>query len=195
MTDTPTFLSQFVRHPRLVGAILPSGPSLARDVTAPVPRTGHPVVAELGPGTGAFTRAVQRRLDGRGHHLAIELNLEFADRLARRHPEVEVVRGDAATLGSLLADRGHPYADVVVSGLPWAAFAAERQRAVLDGVLAGLGPAGVFTTFAYRHTLPTPPARRFRRLLEGRFEEVVVGRTVWRNVPPALVYHCRRPVR
>src|SRR5688500_7008704 len=86
-------------------------------------------------------------------------------------------------VGALLAARHHPYADVVVSGLPWAAFGADRQRTVLDAVLASLHPAGVLTTFAYRHALPSPPARRFRRLLESRFEEVVLGRTVWRNVP------------
>ena len=29
--------------------------------------------------------------------------------------------------------------------------------------------------------------------LRGAFEEVLVSSTVWRNVPPAFVYVCRRP--
>ena len=32
-----------------------------------------------------------------------------------------------------------------------------------------------------------------RRSLGTRFDEVVAGRTVWANVPPAFVYFCRRP--
>ena len=193
--ETATFLAQFVRHPFTVGAVWPSGPALARDITAPVPRTGHPVVVELGPGTGAFTRAVQQRLAGRGHHLAVELNRVFAAHLARRHPGVDVVDADAGSIGALLDARGHRYADVVISGLPWAAFGPARQRAILSAATGALHPAGVFTTFAYRHALVLPAARRFRRLLATTFEEVTVGRTVWSNVPPALVYHCRRPVR
>ena len=30
----------------------------------------------------------------------------------------------------------------------------------------------------------TPAARRFRRELEARFDEVLVGRTAWRDLPP-----------
>jgi phospholipid N-methyltransferase len=30
-------------------------------------------------------------------------------------------------------------------------------------------------------------------MLTDRFEEVVVGRTVMRNLPPAFVYYARRP--
>ncbi|MCW3841788.1 methyltransferase domain-containing protein [Micromonospora yasonensis] len=192
--DAPAFLGQFARHPLSTGAVLPSGSTLARDITAAVPRAGEPLVVELGPGTGAFTRAIQQRLAGRGHHLAVELNPAFAVTLARRHPAVEVVRADAAALGALLAERRLGPADVVVSGLPWAAFAAARQRAILHAVVGALGSGGTFTTFAYRHALPARPARRFHRLLRELFDEVTVGRTVWRNLPPALVYHCRRPL-
>ena len=41
---------------------------------------------------------------------------------------------------------------------------------------------------------PKPAAHRFRARLRGAFEEVLVSATVWRNVPPAFVYVCRRPV-
>jgi phospholipid N-methyltransferase len=194
ISDAPTFLTQFIRHPLTTGAVWPSGPSLARDITAVVPRAGHPLVVELGPGTGAFTRTIQERLAGRGHHLAVELNPTFATGLTRRHPTIEVVRADAARLGELLVERQLISADVVISGLPWAAFPAGRQRVILDAVVGALGAGGVFTTFAYRHALPTRPARRFHSLLVEAFDEVTVGRTVWSNLPPALVYHCRRPI-
>ena len=54
-------------------------------------------------------------------------------------------------------------------------------------------PHGAFTTFAYLHALWSPPARRLRRELERTFQEVVPGRTVWANLPAALVYHARSP--
>ncbi|MFI6266630.1 class I SAM-dependent methyltransferase [Micromonospora sp. NPDC051006] len=187
------FLLEFARDPMTVGAVAPSGPALARVATATVPRTGSPVVVELGPGTGAFTAVVQQRLDGRGRHIAVELNARFAQRLAARYPAVDVVHADAIALSEVLARRGLEYADVVVSGLPWAAFGDGRQRDALAAVVAALPPDGVFTTFAYVHARWAPPARRLLRSMRSRFDEVVVSQTVWANLPPALVYYCRRP--
>jgi phosphatidylethanolamine/phosphatidyl-N-methylethanolamine N-methyltransferase len=189
-----SFLLEFVRTPLTVGAVAPSSDALARVVTAPVPRTGDPVVVELGPGTGAFTGAIQRRLAGRGRHIAVEVNERFAARLAGRHPGLDVALADAGSLGDLLAERGLRQADVIVSGLPWVAFAEGRQHDVLAAAVGALSAHGAFTTFAYVHTRWAAPARRLRRLLESWFDEVIVGRTVWGNLPPALVYHCRRPI-
>jgi phospholipid N-methyltransferase len=177
-----------------VGAVAPSGPTLAGLAVAPIPRTGDPVVVELGPGTGAFTGAIQRRLQGRGRHIAVEINERLADRLAEQHPGVEVVTADAVRLGDLLAERGLHRADVIVSALPWAVFSPERQSEVLGAAVDALAPGGAFTTFAYVHARWSGPARRLHRSLEGWFDEVVTGRTVWANLPPALVYYCRRPV-
>jgi len=188
------FFLEFVRAPMSVGAVLPSGLALADVATAAVPRTGSPVVVELGPGTGAFTRRIQQRMARSGRHVAVELNPRFAGRLAALHPAVDVVVADAGALRAVLAWRGLERADVVVSGLPWAAFSEESQRDVLAEVVAAMRPEGVFTTFAYVHARWAPPAQRLLRSLRARFEEVVISRTVWANVPPALVYVCRRPI-
>lgn len=187
------FLREFVRAPLTVAAVTPSGEPLADLITAPVAGSGDPLVVELGPGTGAFTAAIQRRLAGQGHHLAIELNERFAGLLAARYPEVDVAVADARDLGEVLAERGHRRADVIVSGLPWAAFAPDQQDELLNAVTDSLTPDGAFTTFAYTFARWAPPARRLRRSLHEQFEEVVTGRTVWANVPPACVYFCRRP--
>lgn len=113
---------------------------MARVATAAVPRTGSPVVVELGPGTGAFTKAIQRRLAGRGWHIAVEVNPRFARRLAALPPAVDVVNGDATDLATVLALRGLSQADVVVCGLPWAAFTEHRPRSLLSTVVAALPP-------------------------------------------------------
>ncbi|MFI7433390.1 class I SAM-dependent methyltransferase [Micromonospora haikouensis] len=185
------FLREFLRDPFTVAAVAPSGGPLADLVTAPVPDAGEPLVVELGP--GAFTAAIQRRLAGRGHHLAVEVNERFAGLLADRYPGVDVAVADARDLGAVLAQRGHRRADVIVSGLPWAAFAGGQQDELLHAVTDALAPDGAFTTFGYTLARWAPPARRLRRALGDRFEEVVTGRTVWANLPPAFVYFCRRP--
>jgi phospholipid N-methyltransferase len=165
---------------------------LCRQLTAPLPETGDPVVVELGPGTGVVTDIVRRRLGSRGRHLAVELNPRFAESLARRFPEVEVVCADARVLPELLALRGLR-ADVVLSGLPWAAFRVDCSPSLLHRIAATMTASGVFTQLGYAVTRWAPPARRQMADLHSAFEEVTTSRTVWRNVPPAVVHVARRP--
>jgi phospholipid N-methyltransferase len=53
-------------------------------------------------------------------------------------------------------------------------------------------PGARFATFAYSHAAWMPPARKFRELLDSRFSQVETSKVVWRNVPPAFVYRCRK---
>jgi phospholipid N-methyltransferase len=186
-------LREFLRSPIDTGAVAPSSRRLASAVTAPVPERGNPVVVELGPGTGAFTGIIQEQLGGRGQHLAIEINEQMAGRLRERFPYVDVVNEKASALPALLAEHGHDRADVVVSGLPWASFPSHVQYETLSAIRSVLAPEGAFTTFGYVHAMRLAAASRFRRMMDEAFEEVVAGRTVWGNLPPAFVYHGRRP--
>jgi phospholipid N-methyltransferase len=188
------FMHEFLRAPWQVGAVAPSSRHLAAAMVEPIPRIGAAVVVELGPGTGVFTRHIETRLAGQGRQLAIEVNPVLAARLARQHPAVEVVRADARHLPELLGERGITEADVIVSGLPWVGFDSATQQALLHAVCAVLGADGVFVTFGYAASRWTPPARRFRQLVRQAFDEVVIGRTIRRNVPPAFVYYARRPI-
>jgi len=182
-----------MRRPGAVGAVAPSSIGLAELLASVVPRSGAPVVVELGPGTGAISAVIDRRLPAAGRHLAVELDPRMVAYLQRTRPNLEVVAGDARELGVLLAARGVTHADAVISGLPWALFDTPTQTAILREVAGLLGPTGAFTTFAYLHGMPLHTARRFRRNLTTMFDEVVVTKTVWRNLPPAFGYICRRP--
>ena len=193
--DTGRFVREFVRDPQHTASVAPSSRALAAAMVRPIPVTGTPVVVELGPGTGAFTRAIQERTGGRARHVAVELNARWAQLLARRHPEVDVVRADARELPRLLADRGIAAADAVVSGLPWVAYSPGPDGRGLHAVITEvLAPTGVFTQFGYTWTRWAPPARRQLADLRAHFAEVTTSRTVWRNFPPAIVHEARRPI-
>lgn len=187
-------LGAFLRRPSTTGAVAPSSARLGRVLALVVPAAGDPVVVELGPGTGAVSAVIDTRLGGRGRHLAVELDPRMVAFLHRTRPGLDVVAGDARDLRALLGSRGVTHADAVVCGLPWALFDADAQLAVLGEIGRVIGPTGAFTTFAYLHGMAIPAARRFRRTLRAQFEEVMVSATVWRNLPPAFVYVCRRPI-
>ncbi|MFJ9908674.1 class I SAM-dependent methyltransferase [Streptomyces sp. NPDC101152] len=187
-----SIMREFLRRPRLTGAIAPSSSTLAQAMTSGLGLDRAEVVVELGPGTGAITGAILRRLAPGARLVAVELNTVFARRLADRYQgsTVEVVQGSAEELATLV-----PYpVDVIVSGLPWTVMPHERQRRILDAAAGALGPSGRFSTFAYVHAAWTPPARRFAAELGARFSTVERSRVVWPNVPPAYVHRAAIPI-
>ena len=186
------FFRVFLRAPALTSAIMPSSPWLAERMVADIGLQQAKVVVELGPGTGAFTRAIQKEISASAFYLAVEIDPQFATHLKRQFPRVHIVNDSAERLDEHLQKAGHGSADCVVSGLPWAGFKGEEQQRVLGAVVRTLRPGGLMTTYAFNHVAWLPGGRRFRKLLESNFSEVTTTATEWRNLPPAFVYRCRK---
>jgi phospholipid N-methyltransferase len=152
-----------------------------------------PVVIELGPGTGAFTRVIQETAPAGTRHLGIELNPVMAQHLSTAFPDVEVVVAPAADLVAALRRRGVDQVDLIISGLPWQSFAGPAGLRLVATIAGCLAPGGSYTQFTYSWTRWAPPAKRQHRALSDSFDEVQVSRTIWRNLPPAFVYTSTRP--
>jgi phospholipid N-methyltransferase len=149
------------------------------------------IAVEYGPGLGAVTAEIMTRTKGKDFFV-IEKNEAYADRFARNFPHVPLYRDSASNVTSIAAAHGVDHVDCVISGLPWANFSEETQDEILDAMFEVLPVTGQFTTFAYMHGLALPAGRRFRDKLVSRFEQVERSPVVWRNTPPAVVYHCVR---
>ncbi len=175
-----------------MGAIAPSSRRLAREMVDWIDWSDVRTVVEYGPGTGVFTEEILRRLSGGSRFFAIEANRRFADTLQDRFPQIRIYHDDVSSVAPLCQREGVSVIDAVVCGLPWAAFRDAEQTELLDATVELLADGGYFATFAYLQGLLLPGGQRFRRKLRPRFREVEVSRTVWRNLPPAFVYRCRR---
>jgi phosphatidylethanolamine/phosphatidyl-N-methylethanolamine N-methyltransferase len=186
------FFKVFLRAPSLTSAIMPSSPWLAERMVADIGLEQAKVVVELGPGTGAFTRAIQKEISPSAFYLAVEIDTVFANHLKRQFPHIHIVNDSAERLDQHLQDLGHNSADCVLSGLPWAGFKGDEQQRLLGAVVRTLKPGGMMTTYAFNHVAWRSGARSFRKLLESNFSEVTTTPTEWRNFPPAFVYRCRK---
>ncbi|WP_196073478.1 class I SAM-dependent methyltransferase [Nakamurella alba] len=191
---TGMFVREFLRSPLTTASLVPSSPALAAAMIARRADGRAPeVVVELGPGTGAFTTALQAIRPAR--HVAIELNPTLAAGLAADFPDVEVVTAAAADLRDVLAGRGLSGAvDLVVSGLPWQAFAGDAGHDLIGDVAGALRPDGAYTQFTYSWTRWAPPGRRQLGMLAQQFRAIAVDGPIWRNFPAATVYTCRGPI-
>ncbi|MDT0446585.1 class I SAM-dependent methyltransferase [Streptomyces johnsoniae] len=208
-----TFLIEAARDLRTTGAIAPSGDALARLLTEPVrARPGGPLnVLEAGAGTGAVTRTLIPQLPAGSSLDVVEANPRFAERLrhlARTRPRPAGgaggharVRVHATRVEHLVPARRY---DVIVSGLPFANFRPDVVGTIMDRYLELLRPGGTLTYFAYCGTRPArgllasrAEARRHRaaeEVLAAYQRRYATGCwTVWANLPPAKVWHLRRP--
>ena len=190
--DHRLFLTHFRKSPRTVGAIAPSSQRLARAMIDGLDFDAGVRVVELGPGTGAVTGEIARRLPGDGVCLAVDIDPVFASRIAARWPRIESVCGRAEDLVRLTADRHMLPVDHIVSGLPFASLPASVTREIVDAIAAALRSGGTFTTFQYVHAYAFPSAASVRRLVTRHTGTRPTSRLVVGNVPPALVYRWRK---
>jgi len=190
LSDILNFWRAWLRAPRSIGALAPSGSSLTRLMTSHVDHCDGPVI-ELGPGTGVFTRA----LLARGlptHRLAlVETDPVFAQTLTLRYPGARVLSMDAAQLGATLPLFGDERASAVISGLPLLSMPAGQVAAIIRGVFEQqLHADGAFYQFTYGPRCPLP-----RQLLEQLdLKAVCIGSALF-NLPPASVYRIDRRQR
>jgi phosphatidylethanolamine/phosphatidyl-N-methylethanolamine N-methyltransferase len=184
------FLGAFLRKPASTGSFTPSSPWLARAMIRGCDLRAAKTVVEFGPGSGAFTRLILRQVGKETLFIALELDDAQVRRLHRRFPELRVYNDSAERIQKYLSQFGRKKTDYIISGIPWVNTPVNVRERILDAVVDSLSPEGQFTTFAYIHACWLPPALRFRRQLEDRFQ-VKRSRIIWKNTPPAFVYRCR----
>ena len=186
------FLSQFLRSPRAVGAVLPSSGRLAEAMVAPIDFATALNIVEFGPGTGPFTARIAERLTPRHRYIGIEANAQFCRHLAAAFPALRFVNTGAERVAEVLADNGMGAADAIVCGLPWASLPIELQDAIFAQMGRCLHAGSVFVTFGYLQGLCLPGAWALRRRLRREFSGVTRTPVVWTNMPPAFTYACRK---
>lgn len=191
-SSSTKILLEFLRHPVQTGTMVPSSTFLAEAMVEWLDLDGASSVLEYGAGTGPFTPHILKRMRKDSRFIAIERNANLAAELRSRMPNVTLVQDSVENVKAICDAARITNVDCIVSGLPWAAFGEDFQKRVLDAMMTVLRRDGQFVTFAYLHALPLPAARRFADLLPQYFREVGRSAPVWKNLPPALVYRCRR---
>jgi phosphatidylethanolamine/phosphatidyl-N-methylethanolamine N-methyltransferase len=172
------FLRGLIANPKGVSAPTPSSPVLADAIAAELDLSRPGLVIELGPGTGAVTAALQKRV-GAERLLAIERETSFLTPLRTRFPDVDIRYGDALAFERFLPPDARIAA--VVSGLPLLHLPQPARRSLLARALAAQGPGGLFIQLSYSWRPPVKAG-------DGM---TLTKRAIWQNFPPAHVWTYR----
>lgn len=195
------FLEEALANYPSVASVAPSSRHLARAMAEPLSKMKAGVVVELGAGTGVITRALLELLPDDVTLIAFEINRKFYRYLRRNFndPRLLLVNASAETVGEQLARLGIRRADAVVSSLSFSLMKEKQRNLILMSLFACLDNKSVFLQYHYLparivNALPQPGKNdrlNVPRLLHQQFGSVE-SRIVWRNLPPALVYTCKR---
>lgn len=180
-----TFLRQWLRDPVKMASVTPSGRQLAGLMVQELP-PGCSRVAELGAGTGVFTRALLDSGIAASQLLVVEINPHLAEFLRQRFPDVTIACADACQLDALAVERGvlaGGKLDAVVSGLGMLSMSSGLRCEILQAAFAALGDYGRFIQFTYGPVSPVRPRERDALGLRVRRAGFAL-----RNLPPATVY-------
>ena len=190
ISDQIKFLAAFARNPKHVGAIAPSSDALAAAMVEDLQISANKTIVEFGPGTGSFTKAINKRFAKQGcegNYLGIERDEAFVRHLRRRFPDMNFVHGSAEKLPIYHQKSDLPPVGGVVSGLPFASLPITVQDSITSMLDDLLLPGTVFRTFQYVHAYPLPTAVRFRRRMQNLGLKMARRKVIWCNLPPAYV--------
>lgn len=189
LCDIFTFIKQGLIAAKTTGTVAPSSRALALYMVETSQLALARTIVEFGPGTGAITEVILENAASNSIFLAIEINPEFATALRKKYPALHIFEDSAANVQTHLNELSVNSCDCIISGLPWALFEEPLQTQILDAAWNVLAPGGRFVTFTYFFSLWTRGGKRFRHLLNTRFNNhVELSPIIWQNFPPARVY-------
>ncbi len=178
------FGRNFVKHPRMLGSLIPSSRFLVDRVLRQVDWARAKTIVEYGPGVGTITGDILRRLRPDASLVTIEMNRDFVRYLRRTVGDrrLHVVEGSAADVQEILRERGLGQADYVISGIPYSTMPPDVREAILRATHDVLQPQGAFLVYQFTRAV-LPYLLETFPLVDQEFEP--------RNIMPARLFFCR----
>ena len=183
LKESMTFLKRFASSPRRIGSVAPSSKFLTRAMLDSVDWENAKYIAELGAGTGVFTREIVKRARPDAKILVFEIDPDLQEMIRNEHPDHKglTLHSDAQELRKYMHDNGIEQLDFVISSLPFTVLPPKMTVRILNGVVKALKPDGHFVAYQYSSIMKHVLRKKFAHM-QTRF--------VMFNVPPAFVYDC-----
>lgn len=177
------FAKNFLRHPTMLGSVVPSSPFLVHDLMQEIDWENARVLVEFGPGVGTVTREILKRMRSDAVLVAIELNEEFVEYLENNTNDsrLRVVYGSAARVRCILAEQGIAPADYIISSLPYSIMPESQRQEIVAESRHALKAQGSLVVFQYTKTILP--------YLKSSFSSVRQNFQLF-NILPALIFHC-----
>ena len=176
------FFKGFIKHPVMVGSIIPSSDRTVKKMLAPVDWDNTKLFVEYGPGVGTFCHPVLDRMRPDATLLVIDLNPDFIEYLRKtiRDSRFIAVHGSAADVNEIIAQFGFQNADYVLSGLPFSTLPNNLGPVIAEETARAIRPGGAFLVYQFR--------ARARDFMTPHFARIDNGFEAWNILPCHLFW-------
>jgi phospholipid N-methyltransferase len=181
------FGRNFLKHPKMLGSLIPSSRFLVNHVLSQVDWNRARVFLEYGPGVGTFTTEILRRMRPDAVLVALETNTDFVRflRAKLQDDRLHVVHGSAADARAVLARLQLERADYVISGIPYTTMPPDLRESILRTTHEVLDPSGAFLVYQFTRAV-LPYLQQVFGSVSQEFEPL--------NVMPAQLFYCRHHI-
>jgi phospholipid N-methyltransferase len=175
------FLKGFLKHPVMVGSVIPSSETLITHMLGRVDWASTRLFVEYGPGVGTFCPHILKRLPADAVYIAIDTNPDFITYLSETILDTRFrpVLGSAADVVQIVRDSGFEQADYVLSGLPFSTLPAGVGPAISKATADVLRPGGAFLVYQFR--------AKVRDFIAPHFGRIDQAMEYW-NIPPCCLF-------
>lgn len=177
---------------KISGTIFPCSKYAARYALKTINFKGANSIAELGCGTGVFTKEILKQKQKQAKFFAIEINKKLANEAKKRIPKAKIYIDNAENIDKYMTLNKIEKLDCIISTLPWAIFNEDIQTRILEKAYEGLKERGEFITIAYIIGNKLKKGKTFFKLLQERFNHVKKTKIIFKNIPPAFFYYCKK---
>ncbi len=198
-----TFVKNAATQPRVVGAVLPSSPSVGKEliryvVMSQKQNSTKPLrILEIGSGTGAMTEIIAKHVRPLDKLDLVEISHDFCQVL---HTKYDACPQISINCTSILDWAPKYQYDFIISTLPFNSFEYKFVDTVInhlgklikrDGVISFVAYAGVSrlkTAFTFGKKR-VDQKKKVSRILAWRSRYQIAEKMIFKNVPPLHVYH------
>ena len=162
---------------------MPSSKYLANKMLKNINFFEAKVIVELGPGDGAITKNILKKLAPQTTLICFEINDVFFEELQKiKHSQLVLVKASAENIIEELNKLGFKETDYIVSSLPLTIIPKNISYNILIKSHEALTKKGLFIQYQYSLTYYSKLKKVFGENIKLDFEPL--------NFPPAFIYKC-----
>ena len=177
------FFKESIKNYKTTGTITPSSKHLASRMLKKINFKTADVIVELGPGNGAITKHILKKIHPKATLICFEINDAFYNELLKiNHPQLVVLKASAENILEELEKLNLTKACHVVSSLPLTIIPPQISNRILKNAFKSLSHQGTYIQYQYNLSYFRKLKLVFGKKIALDFEPL--------NLPPAFVYRC-----
>lgn len=179
------FFKEAVKNYKTSGTVVPSSKYLANKMLNGIDFSTAKVIVELGPGDGAITKSILKKIQPQTTLVCFEINDGFFEELEKiQHNQIVLLKVSAENITEELNKLGFKEADYIVSSLPLTIIPKTISHTILKNSYSVLKNKGLFIQYQYSLTYYKKLKKVFGENIKLDFEPL--------NFPPAFIYKCTK---